>query len=184
MMMLVQRTPQYSVNATPVGLLSVKQHLRVYHDDEDLLITDMILAAMADIEEAAQIAVLAQTIRVTSFRPGYETTLHLPIGPALQPEAVTVTLDGEPFTGFEMVTGNRPMIRFHASYPDPAPSRLQVEYVAGFGTDAQSVPRDLQLAITDQAALMYEARGEMDPKARSISATMARIAARYRGIRL
>ena len=183
MMMLVQRTPQYSVNATPVGLLSVKQHLRVDHDDEDLLITDMILAAMADIEDLAQIAVLTQTIRVTVFSPGYETALFLPIGPALQPEAVTVTLDGEPFTGFEMITGNRPLIRFLASYPDPSPSRLQIEYVAGFGMDAQSVPRDLQLAITDQVALMYDTAGQADAKALSQSPHMARVAARYRGLR-
>ena len=180
--MLVHRTPQ-AINASPVSLLSVKQRIRVDYDEDDQLIEGLILAAMADIEDLAQIAVLTQTIRVTVFSPGYETTLFLPIGPALQPEAVTVTLDGEPFTGFEMITGNRPSIRFFASYPDPAPSRLQVEYQAGFGTDAQSVPRDLQLAITDQVALMYDTAGQADAKALSTSPHMARVAARYRGLR-
>lgn len=181
--MISQRTPP-AINAAPVELLTVKQHLRVDHSDDDFLITDMILAAMQDIEDNAQIAVLSQTVRVTIFSPGYETTLHLPIGPALQSDGVTVTLDGEPFTGFELITGNRPMIRFHASYPDPSPSRLQIEYQAGFGSTPQHVPKDIQLAITDQAALMYDARGQMDPKSLTVSAAMNRIAARYRGLRL
>jgi uncharacterized phiE125 gp8 family phage protein len=180
--MLVHRTPQ-NVGVSPVGLLSVKAHCRVDYSEDDQLIEGLTLAAMADIEDLAQIAVLTQTVRVTIFSPGYETTLHLPIGPALQSEGVTVTLDGEPFTGFELITGNRPMIRFHASYPDPSPSRLQIEYQAGFGSSPQHVPRDLQLAITDQAALMYDARGQMDAKALSTSPQLARVAARYRGLR-
>lgn len=183
MKMLVHRTPE-NASTAPVGLLSVKSHCRVDYDEDDQLIEGLTLAAMADIEDAAQIAVLTQTIRVTIFSPGHHTTLFLPIGPALQSEGVTVTVDGEPFTGFEFVTGNRPMIKFNTLYPDPSPDRLQVEYVAGFGSTPQHVPRDIQLAITDQAAVLYEARGQIDPKNLTTSGHLARVAARYRGVRV
>lgn len=183
MKMLVHRTPE-NASTAPVGLLSVKSHCRVDYDEDDQLIEGLTLAAMADIEDAAQIAVLTQTIRVTIFSPGHNTTLFLPIGPALQSEGVTVTVDGEPFTGFEFVTGNRPMIKFSTLYPDPSPDRLQVEYVAGFGSTPQHIPRDIQLAITDQAAVLYEARGQIDPKHLTTSGQLARVAARYRGVRI
>lgn len=182
MKMLVHRTPQ-NIGLAPVGLPSVKAHCRVDYTEDDQLIEGLILAAMADIEDAAQIAVLTQTIRVTIFAPGHNSTLFLPIGPALQSEGVTVTVDSEPFTGFEFVTGNRPLIKFGTLYPDPSPDRLQVEYVAGFGSDPQQVPQDIRLAITDQAALMYDARGQMDAKALAASPQLARVAARYRGLR-
>lgn len=183
MKMLVHRTPE-NVSAAPVGLLSVKSHCRVDYEEDDQLLEGLILSAMADIEDAAQIAVMTQTVRVTIFAPGHDGYLILPIGPALQPDSVTVTLDGEPFTGFEFVTGNRPMIRWLASYPDPSPDRLQVEYVAGFGSTPQHIPRDIQLAITDQAAVLYEARGQLDPKYLTTSGHLARVAARYRGVRV
>lgn len=182
MKMFVHRTPSEG-NPQPFDLSRIKDHARIDHDDEDIAFTILGWTAASEIEHVAQIALLHQTIRVTVFQPCRDGFLHLPIGPAFQAEGVTVTLDGVPFTGFEFVPGNRPAIRWSGDYHDLFPTRLQVEYQAGFGPALQYIPLDLQLAIADQAALIYDASGGGDGKSLTSSPHMARIAARYRGLR-
>jgi hypothetical protein len=96
---------------------------------------------------------------------------------------VTCTIDAQPFTDFELVTGNRPYLRLGPSWYDMTPSRMSVEYVAGFGDAASDIPPDLAQAHADQAALHYDGRSPMDAKSLTSSPHMARIGARYRGVR-
>lgn len=182
MKMFVHRTPSEG-NPQPFELNRIKDHARVDHEDEDIGFMVLGWTAASEIEHVAQIALLTQTIRVTVFQPCRDSFLSLPIGPAYQTEGVTVTLDGVPFTGFEFVPGNRPAINWGADYHDLFPTRLQVEYQAGFGPAVQYIPLDLQLAVADQAALIYDNRAGGDGKALTSSPHMARIAARYRGLR-
>ncbi|SEL66518.1 phage conserved hypothetical protein, phiE125 gp8 family [Roseivivax marinus] len=182
MKMLVHRTAGGA--ALPFVLNDLKTHLRVLDDAEDDAIRNMGETAAAEIEQFAQIALLTQTIRVTVFDPERSSWLNLPIGPVSFDAVPTVTVDGELFTAFELVGGNRPCIRWLAGYHDLSPGRLTIEYQAGFGNAAADVPSDLAQALMDQAALHYDGRSPMDAKSLTTSPHMARVSARYRGVQL
>lgn len=172
--------------AAPFNITEVRRHLRVEDDYDDVAISNMAWTAAEDVQDFAQIALLTQTVRVTVFGPDLNASfLRLPVGPALNSASITVTLDGNSFTGYELVTGNRPCLRWSLrEYDNLAPSRLYVEYQAGFGTDASAIPRDLAQAVMDQTALLYDGRSPMDNKTLTTSPHMARIGARYRGVSL
>lgn len=182
MKMLVHRTPGGA--ALPFDLDELKLHLRAPDDSEDTAITSMGKTAAAEIEQFAQIALLTQTIRVTIFSPGQDYGLRLPIGPVADDDTPTVTIDGEAFTAFDFASGDRPYIRWLADYFDLTPSRMIIEYQAGFGAEATDVPPDLAQALMDQAALHYDGRSPMDAKSLTTSPHMARIGARYRGVQV
>ena len=182
MKMLVHRT---QVGTSPAfDLTSLKGYLRVDHDEEDAQIHAMGEAAARELEDFAQIALITQTIRVTIFNPTPgDTGLRLPIGPTPDDTPITVTIDGEPFTGFDFSGGNKPYIRWLATWYDLCPSRLNIEYNAGFGDSAADIPPDLAQALLDQATMFFSSRGPVDVKGHTTSPHMARIGARYRGVR-
>lgn len=182
MKMLVHRTPGGA--ALPFVLDELKLHLRAPDDSEDTAITNMGKTAAAEIEQFAQIALLTQTIRVTIFNPGQDYGLRLPIGPVAEDEIPTLMIDGVAFTAFDFAYGDRPYIRWLADYFDLTPSRMIIEYQAGFGAAASDVPPDLAQALMDQAALHYDGRSPMDAKSLTTSPHMARIGARYRGVQV
>lgn len=179
MKVIVNRTP---IDLGPVvSLTAAKLHFRVDHNEEDAAIAGLVAAAASELEGFGQIALMKQTIRVTVFDPiPGETYLNLPIGPAKADQTPTVLIDGEAFTQFYFEGGNRPSIRWHRDYLDLCPSRLSIEYEAGF----EAVPDDLSVAVMDEALVMYEGRGVADERDRKSSPHMARIGARYRGVRL
>lgn len=182
MKMLVHRDP--TATTGPVTTSDLKAYLRVTHSDEDAAISNMGAAAGREIEQFAQIALLTQTIRVTIFDPRREYSLNLPIGPVIEGDTPTVTIDGEPFTDFDFVSGNRPYIRWLAPFYDLMPSRMMIEYQAGFGASSEAVPPDIAQAIMDQTAMYYDGSSPMDAKSLTTSPHMARIGARYRGVQV
>lgn len=182
MKMLVHRTA--GGVALPFVLADLKLHLRAPDDAEDTAIQNIGETAAAEIEQFAQIALLTQTIRVTIFGPSCDYGLSLPIGPVADEGTPTVTIDGEAFTAFDFVGGDRPYIHWLADYHNLTPSRMTIEYQAGFGGAAADVPPDLAQALMDQAALHYDGRSPMDAKSLTMSPHMARVAARYRGVQV
>lgn len=170
---------------TPFLLDALRLYLRVDHDDDLTLIEGIGITSASEIEHFAQIALLTQTIRVTVFDPATgDCGLRLPIGPAADDAGVSVTVDGQPFMDFEFAGGNRPYIRWLASWHSLQPSRVTIEYEAGFAAEPAGIPVDLAQAIMDQAALHYDGRAPMAAGTMSTSPHMARIAARYRGVSL
>lgn len=179
---IVHRIP--TTNLNPFLLQDVRQYLRVTDSGEDAAILQMARAAAEELEHFAQIALLTQTIRVTIFDPGCLSTsyLSLPVGPVQEGSVATITIDGAPFTDFDLCTGNRPSIRFGRSFWDMLVTRLVIEYEAGFGASASAIPFDLAQAIKDQAALVYDGRSPIEKDARTSSPQLARAGARYRGV--
>ncbi len=182
MKMLLSRTPL--VSEPPFDLEKVKDHLRVGDDADDGAITNMAHTSAAEIEQFSQIALLNQTITVTLLDPALDRIISLPIGPVAADIVPTVTVEGEAFTGFTFFGGNRPSIWFKAEYRHTTPSQVTIEYQAGFGADASSIPADLSQALMDQTALHYDGRSPMDAKSLTTSPHMARIGAKYRGVQL
>lgn len=160
--------------ALPVSLSDAKAHLRVMHDDDDLLIQRYVLAAAREIEAYTEIALTRQTI--TAWAEVEDAnTFTLPVGP-LAPDAVVMV------NGFEAVgvleLGRWPRL----SLSTPYTGALHVTYEAGFGDTSAAVPDDLQLAVMEQAAFAYDNRGDTDAKP-GLTPAAARICARHRRVR-
>lgn len=159
--------------ASPVTLADAKAHLRVLHDDEDMLIQRYILAAAREIEAYCEISLTRQTISLTVL-PDHGL-VALPVGP-LAPDA-EVTVDGLPIIG--SVSAGRYPVAILDNWTD---GPVTMTYEAGFGDTSASVPDDLQLAIMEQAAFTYDNRADVEAKAGLVPAA-ARICARYRRVR-
>ncbi len=178
--------------AEAFGLEELALHLRVDLSDPAALTEApyMARAAVRELELHSNLAILTQTVRVTLDDWPAGKSFPLPVGPVLPGTACTITADGEPFTGFRMQPGLRPVLWLTSAPPigslvEDMPSEgIVIEYEAGFGPTAQQVPEDLRLAILDQAAAFYDCRGAGDGKTQHLSPHAARIAARYRRVAL
>jgi len=168
--------------APPVDAIAAILHLRVGGDSElENEAIDHALAAAQELEHYAQLALLTQTIRVTLPEWPCVDIFPLPIAPMLTGAAVTVTDDAGPFAGFTALSGLRPALRLAADRPI---GKVIIDYEAGFGADHNAIPRDLHLAILDQATASFDCRGAFDGKNNGMSPHLARIAARYRRVTL
>jgi uncharacterized phiE125 gp8 family phage protein len=94
----------------------------------------------------------------------------------------TISVDGEAFTAFDFAAGIRPYLHWNAGHAGSTPTRMSIEYIAGFGDAQADIPHDLAQAIMDQAALHYDGRSPMNARELTTSPHMARIGARYRGV--
>ena len=114
--------------------------------------------------------------------------IPLPIGPiwteGLTDHPITVELIDEAGNvtphpaGWWIEGGRYPVLSLTASGRG---QHLRITYPAGYGMDQASIPADLQLAINDHAAHMFDARALTDHK-QGLSIAAARIAARHRKV--
>lgn len=180
-MRLIERAP--IATADPVDAADLADHLRV-ESAEAASAMRYVKAAADEIEQHAALALLAQEIVALSDTwPG--PVLSLPIGPVDADEVPTVEqieLDGSATaitTGWTLQHGRHPTITFTTEPVGP----IRVTYTAGFGADDTALPRDLSLAILDQAIRLYDRRGDMDTSP-GLAPSTARICARYRRVRM
>ena len=180
MKMLVSRTAIST--SQPFSLDELKQYARIDGAGDDLTLDRMGKAAVAEVEHFAQVALLAQTIRVTILDMVHDAGLTLPIGPMADNATAIVTIDGEPCTDFELSPGMRPYLSWPASIRGAASSRVVIQYQAGFGSVLADVPNDLSQAVLDQVALTFDERAPREAKTLARSSHLARVGARYRGV--
>ena len=177
--MHIDRAPRPATEV--VSLADAKLLLRLDADDEDATVARLIGGALDAFEAAADLALINRQIVVTLDRWPGPAWLALPIAPVADAGAVTMTADAQPFDGFEVLTGLRPVLRLTA----PAPAGLvQITYQAGFGATAATVPQDIRAAVLDQVLIGFDARGMDRAKGTGLSAHMARVVARYRRVAL
>ncbi len=184
--MHITRTP-LSTDA-PFILDDVKAHARISFDDDDGALAVMAWAAAREIEEYCSMALITQIVAVAMTE--WRSRVPLPIGPldvaALDDHPITVQTreaDGSlvswPQDWF-VDMGRFPVLYLPGrQFKDG--KALVVSYPAGHGSTAASIPEDLQLAIMDQAARLYDLRGAEDGK-QGLSLAASRIAARYRKV--
>lgn len=151
---------------------ALKLHARVDAVDEDAALELMGRTAANEIEAYCELALLRQTI-VLEIKAG--DPVLLPVGP-LAPDAV-VTIDGEPVIG-AVTAGRYPVLTF----PDDITGTCTVTYTAGYGDTPADIPADLQFAILDHAARLYDLRGAAEGE-QGLSLAAARICARHRQMR-
>jgi uncharacterized phiE125 gp8 family phage protein len=142
-------------------------------------------AAAREIEDYTGIALLAQTITVTTDEwPGQ--IIDLPVGPVASGAVATVaTIEADGTTtpvttGFWLEGGRYP--RLHWPATEPA-ARLRITYIAGFGATHSALPADLAHAVQDQAVHLFNTSGSEAGKS-GLGLAAARIAARYRRVSL
>lgn len=177
--MIVNRTPVGT--AKPFDLARVSVHCRADLPDFDAEIDSMAEAAAREFEHYAQIALLSQNIEVLQDGPLRQSVFPLPIAPLLSDTPVQVLVDGQTFEAFETIAGLRPALRFTADMPCGA---VTIRYQAGFGDTAAAIPKDIENAIADQTSALFDWRGADDVKSFGMSPHMARVAARYRRVRI
>lgn len=183
---LVETAPP---EAEPVGLTDMKLHLRLDHDNDDALLTGLIATARDLCESMTGLSLItrgyslfmdawpgtARTAWWDGMREGadmplHNTTLLLPRPPAVGITAVRLIDDNGdahvfPATDYIVDTLRRParIVLKHGISP-PAMMRpvngLQVQYTAGFGATAQSVPAPLRQGIRQLATHLYTHRGD------------------------
>ena len=181
-MQIVSRVP-FEYN-DPVDLDFFLDYLRVDGSEAHvaLYFAD---AAKVELERYCQIALFHEEVTVLTGKfPG--RFIELPIGPGRDDEFVlvkqvetngdtTAIMDGWRFSG-----GRYPSVTFDDEPAGP----LLISYTAGFAEDVYGVPRDLKLAICDLALRLYDQRGDTTNTPATFPPAAARIAARYRRVRL
>lgn len=180
--MIYSRSPASAANA--VTLAVAKDHLRVTGSEEDWLIGTMIWTAALEFEDLCGIALLPQTITATSaIDPG--TDLELPVGPVANDAALTVEALAEDgttsaITGYWLEAGRYPVLHL----TDTPTHRVRITYPAALAETSAQVPGDIQMAICDQVARLFDHRGGLMDRNPALSAHSARVIARYRRVRL
>lgn len=168
----------------PVGAEEVKRWCRIDDDTDDDLVSGLIVAARAMIEEFTSRALITQTLVWTmseaptvGFVPvassiGWPTDsanrlIDLPRGPAQSVSSVSsIATDGTPkalvvTTDYVLDVASDPgRLQFLTLPVISSLSNLGIEYVAGYGDTADKVPQALRTAIMMLAAFFYENRGD------------------------
>ncbi|GJL92773.1 head-tail connector protein [Hyphococcus sp.] len=149
--------------AEPVTLSELKAHLRVTTDDEDALITGMLVAAVRAVEARASLALMPQQWRLT-LDAVPEETLFLPLSPVSALDDVTVIGgEGEAQTVadnlYDFVPGASARLRRAGPWPNPVPrlGGVRIDFTAGYA-DADAVPEPLKQAVKNLAAFFFESR--------------------------
>ncbi len=148
----------------PVSLVEAKAFLKVDDTAEDGLIATLIGAARLHIEGITGKALLAQSWRVVLDDWPENRVLKLPVLPLISIAAISAT-DGNG-ASHEIGLGQ------FASEPDrlivprvvmgmpllQERQGIEIDYVAGFGTEAAAVPADLRQALLGLVAHWHEQR--------------------------
>lgn len=174
----------------PVTLAEVKSWARIDSDDENTLITSLIVAARQEAEKYLKRALITQTweltldagksyldnlgdgvydLPITALYSGLPDTITLPYAPIQSITSVkTFDLDNTESTfSASNYTLDTAGSRFVMNYGSIWTSNLRYEaavkirYVAGYGSGAD-VPQAIKIAIMSYVADVYESRGICD----------------------
>ncbi len=151
----------------PITLAEAKAHLRLTHDDEDLLISAMISAARTACEDRLQRTLI--TSRWLLTLPGFSSVIYLAMGDVQSVTSVSYTdPDGATQTlspsAYQLGRSNGRAVLVPApgqSWPATQAGLVEavsVEYAAGYGDAAASVPAPLKAWILLALGDLFENR--------------------------
>lgn len=173
----------------PVTLAEAKAFLRVDDGAEDGLISTLITAARLHIEGTTGRALISQSWRAVLDCWPADGVVRLPVSPLIRLTAITAYDAG----------GGAQAIGLGQFQTETAPARLllpqtidgmpvtrerqglEIDYEAGFGSDATDVPADLRQALLTLVGLWFEHR---DTANETTPSGFDRLVAPYRSIRL
>ncbi len=176
----------------PVALAEAKAHLRIGHDDEDALISTLIVTARRQIETQTGLKLIEQGW--SFFRDDWPETgiVTLPLAPLIAigdvrtfgDDDVAATID--PSHYYVDAVSRPPRLMLRGSRVWARPGRIgngiEIELTVGFGPSATDVPEDLRQALLQLVGHWYESRGTgSEPR---MPLTVSAIIERYREKRL
>lgn len=179
----------------PVSVAAAKAHLRVDAADEDGLIASLITTARLQVEAAFGLALTAQTWALSIARRPRGGCVVLPLRPVRRVNQVSLraangrTMRVEPAHYDVDLTGEVARITARSGAWWPAGddcNGLDIEFVAGFGNQADDVPGNIRQAVMLLVAHWFEHR---DPSTAGMTATpmpasVSGLLAPYKAVRL
>ena len=161
---------------SPVSESEAKTFLRVDHDHEDALISNLITAATTHVETILAGAILARPMRLETNVPELGI-IPIPRHPVKSVEAVRA---GEPLIDVDFTANVRPrpaQVNVSGHLGDP----IEIDFTAGFGDTPADVPTPIRQAVLLLVAQLYEHRdGPTPPTPMMVDALLSP----YRGVRL
>jgi uncharacterized phiE125 gp8 family phage protein len=149
--------------AEPVTLAAAKAWLKLDGDDEDALVTALVAAARLHVESVTGRALLAQSWRLMLSRWPDDFIIRMPVSPVLSLTSITaidadggeteLDLDGIDIGRAELLLPAdfaRPTLRHH--------NGIAIDYVAGYGAEAEDVPESLRQALLLLVVYWFEHR--------------------------
>jgi uncharacterized phiE125 gp8 family phage protein len=177
----------------PLSLAEAKAFLRVDDTAEDGLIATLIAAARLHVEGSTARATIAQAWRVVLDEWPLDGEVRLPVGPVLSLTSITVLDDdGEPheLDSDQFTVGGGDML-FVPAEVDGMPALrqrlgIEIDYVAGFGTEPADVPSDLRQAMLALVAYWHANRDAVIVAGSGavVPAGFDRLISNYRRVRL
>jgi uncharacterized phiE125 gp8 family phage protein len=154
--------------AEPVSLDDAKAYLKLDTDDEDALVTTLVTAARLHVEGTTGRALLNQSWRLVLDDWPSVGLLRLPVAPLQSLTAITAyDINGDPVTlstdGVLWDAQAAPTLLYlPAGFGDAVILRplqaIEIDYVAGYGTDPADVPATLRQALLLLVAYWFEHR--------------------------
>lgn len=154
----------------PVSLDEMKSYLKLDQDEQNSLIQALITSARIHLENYLGLQFLTQTWRVNlKAHQSLSGDIRLPVQPVQNISAITVRwpngeLQALPAEHLHICQSQNPaIVRFDQGQGAGLSGQLQIELVAGFGSDADQVPAPLSLALKIIVANWFEHRLIADP---------------------
>ena len=148
----------------PVSLAEAKAFLKVEDSAEDGLITTLIGAARLHIEGVTGRALLAQSWRLVLDQCPANRIVKLPVGPFISLTEINAYDDGggahEIGLAQFFAEPDRLLLPLNVAGMPSLRERqgLEIDYVAGFGTEPEDVPVDIRQALLVLVAYWFEHR--------------------------
>jgi uncharacterized phiE125 gp8 family phage protein len=191
-MSLVMTTPPA---LEPVTVAEAKAHLRVDGDAEDILIGSLVLTSRLHIEAALGLALITQSWTLALDRWPRGNHIDLPMTPLQSVDDVRVVNGAGiamiiPAESYLVDLASRPgrLVWNNTIPPIPGlPAKgIEIDFTAGFGATADSVPAPLKHAILMLTAHWYEHRDPDDigTSAAQVPAAVSDLIQPFRTIRL
>ncbi len=180
----------------PVSLVEAKDHLRVDHGDEDILISSLIVAARIHLETLLGVVFISQQWNVVLDEWPAGASFELPLAPVQSISAVTLYNEVDvasilSSSNYALDALSQPA-RFiwRGAVPRPSPERcyngIEISLTAGFGAAASDVPQPLRQAILLLVAHWYEHREPVGlaSEVHEIPQMISMLTSSYRRVRL
>lgn len=158
--------------AEPLSLAEIKAHLRLDDDSEDGLLAGYLVAAREAVERHLRRTLISR--RWQSVLDAWPAgPVRLPRPPLLAVEAVRVfdaagAASLVPPSDYRVETRAEPGFLLAASaagLPRPGlfPSGIEIDFVAGYGTDWNAVPSPIRQALLMMVSDLFESRSSAAP---------------------
>ncbi len=179
----------------PVTVADAKAHMRIDGTVEDVLIASLIVTSRLHVESALDLALINQSWTLILDRWPAGPEVEIPLAPLLAVIAVKVknsagVSSAVPPTSYLVDLASKPprIVWNNAARPDPGvpAGGIEIEFTAGFGASAATVPAPLKHAVLMLTSHWYEHRdaNEIGSSAARIPDAVSDLIQPFRKIRL